>query len=235
MPAYSIIKDLIVLFREFGVVSKMKPGARIIIQTWGGNSVALDLLQEFFKFEEKPVDEKVDGVNLSENSAYAKDPVFGAKTFIGVFDNAMTDGLAVESLGKDDATTDKAEKGGLHKFSAPFQMVIIAPALMHKKKTNSLEAFLRKRGQLKVVNREHAFFDSADEQRLIYTGGHCDACINNSLEGTFRSAQFSGKKTEILLPLDQIYIGPEDFQGNVGQAVCRGSQKTIDRSEGSKV
>ncbi|MBF0123208.1 MAG: class I SAM-dependent methyltransferase [Candidatus Omnitrophica bacterium] len=84
LPAFGILRDIVVLFREFGLASKMKPGGRLILVTPETNKAALELLKEHFKFEVKDANSEVSGVNLFKNSDYAKDQVFdNTKTFIG--------------------------------------------------------------------------------------------------------------------------------------------------------
>lgn len=86
MPAYGALKDLIVLFREFGIASKMRPGARLIVLTARQNQVALDLLgEQFGSFEVRPADSVVPelGVNLLRNSDYPKEFFPDVVTFVG--------------------------------------------------------------------------------------------------------------------------------------------------------
>lgn len=108
-----------------------------------------------------------------------------------------------------------------HEFSQPFQLTIIAPSeKFHGEATDKLKCLLEEKGLLKSVSYSSAKFDHEKEQRIIYTGGHCDACINNSIQGSFSAAKNYGLKLEVLLPLDQIYIGPEDFEGNEKEAIA---------------
>jgi len=53
------------------------------------------------------------------------------------------------------------------------------------------------------------------EVRVIYIGGHLDACLNDEL-GALPILPGAGKRVEAFLPLDLIYLSREDFKDEPG-------------------
>jgi hypothetical protein len=53
------------------------------------------------------------------------------------------------------------------------------------------------------------------EVRVIYIGGHLDACLNEEIGALPVLAQ-AGKRVEVFLPLDLIYLSREDFKAGPG-------------------
>ena len=102
----------------------------------------------------------------------------------------------------------------------PIQVVKIAFPATWENAFTALTEKLSGLGLLKAVSFEHAVFDNQPVQRIIYAGGHLNACIDTSLAATVKVAALYGVKAEITIPLDLVYIGPEDFNGSRRQALA---------------
>jgi len=105
-------------------------------------------------------------------------------------------------------------------YSEPIQVVVIAPTKIHHAKSEYLHARLIGAKLLKKINYEHAYADNHEEQRILYEGGHLDACIDTSMFSTITIAQQGLiKNLQVLLPLDLIYIDRNDFNDNEREAL----------------
>ena len=100
----------------------------------------------------------------------------------------------------------------LPRFSAKIILVEVA-AMFRPEQEKALEETLGSRDLLAEIQTNFLNVGkvAGPEIRVIYIGGHLDACLDSQLNALPVLAHF-GKRVEALLPLDLIYLGPEDFK-----------------------
>jgi hypothetical protein len=106
----------------------------------------------------------------------------------------------------------------LPEFAAKVVLVKVA-ANFRPVEEEKLAETLRGRDLLAEVQLNHLCVSKVvgPEIRAVYIGGHLNACLDNQL-AALPMLPMLGKRAEVFLPLDLIYLGPEDFQPETKRA-----------------
>jgi len=102
----------------------------------------------------------------------------------------------------------------LPNFSTPIILMKVAAGGFMKEQQALLEKGLVSLDRLAEVQFNFLVVKNVPEIRVVYLGGHLNACIDGQLSSLPLLAQM-GKRVEVFLPLDLIYLGPEDFNSDL--------------------